>query len=295
MRTITVTIEPELDSCTVKDVLSKRAFVSDTFCSRLKRRPGSIRLNGAPVYVTAHVHTGDTVAVAVGDAEKDARIQPIALPLTIVYEDSDLLVIDKPNGLAVHPARDPNEITIENALAAYLPESENPHPVSRLDRGTTGLLTVAKSGWAHSLMKTLQHSGGLQKEYLAVCVGIPKESHGTIDAPIGFFEGSSYRRIVRKDGMPSLSEYEVLQSYDGLSLLRMIPHTGRTHQLRVHMAYIGYPLLGDWLYGTRDERIARPALHAARLCFVHPLTGKKITLFAPLPEDMKRLFPYFTQ
>lgn len=291
MRTVTVIIESPFEGAAVKDVLKRQLSVSDTLCSRLKRRSGAILLNGAPVYVTRRVRTGDTLCVQVGDAEKNPRILPMPLPLSIVYEDEDLLVIDKPTNLSVHPARDRDEVTLENALAAYLLGTDNPHPVSRLDRGTTGLLTVAKSGWAHSWMKALQHSGGMQKTYLAIVCGALTPSEGSICAPIGFYEGSGYQRTVRPDGAPSSSSYEVLQTSGDLSLVRLIPHTGRTHQLRVHMAHVGCPLLGDWLYGTRSERIDRPALHAHTLSFVHPITGERIALCAPPPADFTALFP----
>ncbi|MBR0082315.1 MAG: RluA family pseudouridine synthase [Clostridia bacterium] len=289
MRTIEYTIASRFDGAKVKDVLSGQLLVSDALCSRLKRRENGILLNGAPVYVTHPVQTGDRLMVAVGDGGKDPRIVPMPAPLSVVYEDDDLLVIDKPAGLSVHPARDPNEVTLENALAAYLGDDENPHPVSRLDKGTTGLLTVAKSGWAHSFMKPLQHAGNLHKTYLAIAIGRPASDFGEIDAPIGNCPGSTYRRAVCSDGAPSRSSFTVLQSWDGLSLVRLVPHTGRTHQLRVHMAYIGCPLLGDWLYGQRDPRIDRPALHAAELSFRHPLTGEQILLTAPLSTDMAEL------
>lgn len=289
MRTLTLMIEPQYDGCSVRDLLHKTLHVSDGLCSRLKRQRDALLLDGAPVYVTEAVHAGQTLSVQVGDPQKDPRIRPMPLPLAIVYEDEDLLVIDKPNGLAVHPARDPNEVTLENALAAYLGGTDNPHPVSRLDRGTTGLMTVAKSGWAHSLMKAVQHAGGMQKTYLALTVGAPPSPFGVIDAPIGPAEGSTYKREVRADGAPARSRYEVLRVENGLALMRLVPETGRTHQLRVHMAYLGCPLLGDWLYGARDPRIDRPALHAAALTFTHPLTGEAIALHAPLPEDFTRL------
>ncbi len=292
MRTLSLTIDSSLHGCTVKDVLSKRMFVSSSLCSKLKRHPGSILLNDASAYVTEHVYLNDILTVQVGDIAKDQRIIPKSLPLSILYEDEDLIILNKPSGLSVHPTRDPDEITLENALAAYLRGTDNPHPVSRLDRGTTGIMTVAKSGWAHSWMKALQHAGGMQKTYLAICIGTPVPDHGQISAPIGFFEGSTYQRTIRPDGSPALSEYQILQSENGLSLVRLIPHTGRTHQLRVHMASIGHPLLGDWLYGKRDDRIDRPALHAYHLAFCHPLNGKKLSFPCPLPSDMATIFAY---
>ncbi len=291
MRTLTLTVEPQFENCPIKDVLSKRLWVSDALLSRLKRRSGSLLLNGEPVYVTRRVHAGDRVTVSVGDVGKDPRIRPMPMPLSVLYEDEDLLVIDKPAGLSVHPARDPDEITLENALAAYLGADENPHPVSRLDRGTTGLLTVAKSGWAHAWMKQVQHSGQMQKVYLAITRNMPDPPVGSVSAPIGFYEGSGYQRCVRPDGAPAESDYQVLRQNGGFALIRLVPKTGRTHQLRVHMAHIGCPLLGDWLYGSRDPSIDRPALHAAELSFYHPLQNMTVTLHSPLPEDMRRFFP----
>lgn len=291
MRTLTYTVESEYDGAKVKDVLSKHFLISDRLCSKLKRTKDSIFLNGLSTYVTEKVHAGDFLSVAVGDFEKDPRIRPIHLRLEIMYEDPDLIVVNKPSNLAVHPSRDPREVTLENALAFYFGPDENPHPVSRLDKDTTGLMTVAKSGWSHSLMKNLQHAGQMQKSYLALVKGRPPLNAGVIDAPIGPFEGSTYQRIVRSDGDRSVSEYRVVASWDDLSLVCLIPHTGRTHQLRVHMAHIGCPLLGDWLYGERDNRIIRPALHSNLLSFRHPLTGVELSLSAPLPEDMIRLVP----
>lgn len=291
MRTLTCTIESEFDGAKVKDVLSKHFLISGGLCSKLKRRESGILLNGTPVYLTAPVHTGDCISVDVSDFEKNRRIRPVYFPLDIIYEDPDLVIINKPSGLGVHPSRDPEEITLENALAYYLGPDENPHPVSRLDKDTTGLMTVAKSGWAHSYMKTVQHTGQMQKIYLALVTGCPPQESGVIDAPTGPHKGSTYQRAVREDGIPSVSEYRVIASWDDLSLVCLVPHTGRTHQLRVHMAYIGYPLLGDWLYGKRDGRIARPALHSYKLSFVHPLSSQKISLCAPFPEDMEKLLP----
>ena len=289
MRILSIVIASDYDGGKVKDVLSKRLFISDTLCSKLKRRSGSILLNGSPAYVTVPVKTGDRITAVVSDMVKDPKIRPIPLPVSVVYEDEDLLIVNKPSGIAVHPARDPEEITLENALAAYLGPDENPHPVSRLDKGTSGLMTVAKSGWAHSWMKTLQNTGDFRKTYLALCIGAPSPSRGIIDAPIGFAEGSRYRMEVRPDGLPSVTEYEVLQEKNGLTLVRLQPKTGRMHQIRVHMAYIGCPLLGDWLYGTKSERIDRPALHASEVSFCHPLLKQAIRVFAPLPEDMQSM------
>lgn len=288
MELLSLTVTYREEGLRVQDVLKDAFSVSESYLRRLKRRPGSLLKNGEPVYSTRVVDRGDVVSFDPADEAK-LPIPPMPTPLSIVYEDAYLIVLDKPKNIGVHPDRDPGVPSLENALSAYLTGRDNPHPVSRLDKGTTGLLTVAKSGYVHARMKAIQHDGGFQKTYLAIVCGVPEKARFLIDAPIGFAEGSRYRHAVRADGAEARSLCEVLESKDGLSLVRLTPGSGRTHQLRVHMAYAGYPLLGDWLYGTRSDRIERPALHAAALAFVHPITGEAVSLSAPLPEDMKSL------
>ena len=150
-------------------------------------------------------------------------------------------------------------------------------------------MLVAKSGYVHELMKRRLHTDEYHREYLAVADGTVTPAAGTVDAPIGLADGSSYRHCVRPDGAKSCTVYETLSTANGRTLLRLLPQTGRTHQLRVHMAYLGYPLTGDWLYGARSDAIDRPALHSHYLAFVHPLTGERIECRSPLPPDMKNL------
>ena len=289
MNLLTVTVTDRNNGASVADVLQSAYGVSESYLRRLKRRPGSLLRHGVPVYTTQKVQSGDTIAFDPSDPEK-LPIPPIAYPLSIVYEDEWLIVPDKPANFSVHPARDPEEPTVENALFAYFTGTDNPHPVSRLDKGTTGLMTVAKSGYIHARMKAIQHEGGFAKTYLAVAEGVPEQKRFMIEAPIGPMPGSTYRRCVREDGAAAKSLCEVLAVKNGRSLVRLTPFTGRTHQLRVHMAHIGHPLLGDWLYGERSPLIGRPALHAATLAFTHPITGEMVSLSVPLPEDMRTLF-----
>ena len=288
MNMLTVFVTEQEEDRVVEAVLKEAFGVSESYLRRLKRRKGSLLLNGEPAYTTAKVHAGDTVAFDPAD-ERKLELNPIPSPLSIVYEDEWLIVLDKPKNMSVHPARDPFEATVENALAAYFTGRDNPHPVSRLDKGTTGLMTVAKSGYVHARMKTVQQQGTFQKTYLAVVSGVPERRQFLIDAPIGPMPGSTYRRTVRADGAEARTLCEVLETREDRALVRLTPFSGRTHQLRVHMAYAGNPLLGDWLYGERSERIDRPALHAAELSFVHPMTGETLSLVSPLPDDMKRL------
>lgn len=249
---------------------------------------GGLLLNGRPVYTNARVTTGGLLEAETADPPDAKRPEPAEMPLEIVYEDEALLVINKPAGLMVHAStRMLGEPALENALAARLPEG-GMHPVSRLDRGTTGLMTVAKSGYVHELMKRRQRAGDFEKGYLALCVRAPVPAAGRIGAPIGYASGSRYKMAVRPDGAASATDYKTLRAAEGLALVALRPLTGRTHQIRVHMAHIGCPLLGDWLYGAEDARIGRPALHAHRLRFTHPLTGEALSLLAPLPADMAR-------
>ena len=285
-----MTVTTAYEGRTAASLLSACFGVSGTYLRRLKTRPGAVLLNGAPVYVVARVNAGDVLAFDPSDGER-YPIRPIPYPLEYVYEDEWLAVVNKPKHLSVHPSRDPDEPTVENALAAHFTGFENPHPVSRLDKGTTGLMLVAKSGYIHALLKTQQADGRFEKRYLAVTEGVPHAEHFTIEAPIGPKEGSAYQRTVRDDGASAKSECTVLKSRNGLALCALIPHTGRTHQLRVHMAYAGFPLLGDWLYGRRSETVDRPLLHASSLAFSHPVSGERLEFNCPMPEDFLNYFP----
>ena len=273
----------------VETVLLGQLQVSHGLLSRLKRRENGICVNGQRVYATYVLQAGDQVTADVGDAQPPRHLEPIRMDLAVPYEDEDLLVLDKPANVPVHPTRDPEERNLEQGLLAYLSEGVYPHFVSRLDKGITGLMLVAKSGYVHELMKRRLHTDAFSREYLAVADGTVTPATGTVDAPIGFADGSSYRHCVRSDGAKSCTIYETLSIANGRTLLRLLPQTGRTHQLRVHMAYLGYPLTGDWLYGARSDAIDRPALHSHNLAFVHPLTGQKIECRSPLPPDMKNL------
>ena len=174
-------------------------------------------------------------------------------------------------------------------MAHYL-HSDSFHAVNRLDRGTTGVMAVAKTGFVHARCMTLLHTDGFRRDYRAVCDGLPPRQEGDIDLPLGRAEGSLLKRCPDPHGQAAHTHYEVLSAANGRALLRLTPTTGRTHQLRVHMAAIGCPLTGDWLYGTEDKTlIARPALHSYHLRLTHPVTGAVIDVTAPLPEDMQSL------
>lgn len=292
MRILTYTVTPEEDGRMVKGILRGSLQLSYTLLKSLKWRENAILLNGQSVHVNAIVHVGDTVSVVLSERtpREDLYCANATKP-DIVYEDDDLLVLNKPAGVAMHPkSGDASAPSLAAMLTNYLGEGSVPHFVSRLDKGTSGLLIAAKSGYVHDRLRRALHSSDLRREYRAVAVGRVEPPYGVIDAPIGRAEGSIIRRCVCADGLPSLTEYETLQVNDRFTLLRLRPQTGRTHQLRVHMAYLGHPLAGDWLYGMEDKTlIARPALHSYELWFTQPVAGQELHFTAPIPQDMQRL------
>lgn len=292
MQTITIVITPREEGRKVRSVLKGRLGFSSHAIGGLTRRETGILVNGKRAFSTAILRTGDVLTVEIGDVRTpDERIIPCAVPLPIVYEDDYLLVVNKPAGMvALASSFLPETPTVAGALAYQKGGTAVFHVVNRLDKGTTGLMAVAKSGYVHNLLRKLLHTPDFYREYRGVCVGCPEPPAGTIDLPIGRDEASTVRRCIRPDGAPSVSRYEVLETTGRFSLLRLVPETGRTHQLRLHMSAVGHPLAGDWLYGTEaPDLIPRPALHSCALHLRHPVTGEPLELTAPLPEDMSRV------
>ena len=292
LETITRTIIAEESGSTVHHILKAKLHFSSHAISRLTRAENGILVNGSHARTTFVLRAGDVLTVETGDHRPPkVEVTPGDWPLPIVWEDGHLLVVNKPAGMTAHASNFlPDTPTVAGALAWQRGTDFVFHSVNRLDKGTTGLMVVAKSGYVHDLLRRSLHTPRFIREYRAVCIGCPEPKTGTIDAPIGRDETSTIARMVRPDGQSAVSHYEVLSSQNGLSLVKLLPETGRTHQLRVHMASIGHPLAGDWLYGTEDpDLIARPALHSYALTLTHPVTGEVLHLTAPLPEDMARL------
>lgn len=295
MRTLTHIVTPEEEGRTVRSLLKGRWQFSSHAISRLTRVEGGIRVNGVHARTTAVLRAGDTVEVESGD-HRPPKAAPVPgnWPLPVVWEDEDLLVVNKPAGMTAHASSFlPDTPTVAGALAFSRGTDFIFHPVSRLDKGTTGLMVIAKSGYVHDLLRRQLHTDAFRREYRGVCLGVPDPPQGTVDLPIGRAEGSAIARQIRPDGDSAVTHYETLETRNSLSLLRLVPETGRTHQLRLHMATLGCPLAGDWLYGKEDPTlIPRPALHSYALELVHPVTGEVLHLTAPLPEDMVRLGPW---
>lgn len=289
---VSYTVPPEDNGATVRHILRARLHFSAHAISRLVRVPDGILVNGQPVHTPFVLQTGDRLDVQTADHRPpSAVITPGPWPLPVLWEDEHMLVVNKPAGMTAHASNFlPDTPTVAGALAWTRGAEFIFHPVSRLDKGTTGLMVIAKSGYIHDLLRRSLHTPDFRREYRAVCVGRPVPDKGTIDAPIGRDMRSAVARMVRPDGSPAVSHYQVLKTQGAFSLLRLRPETGRTHQLRVHMASIGCPLVGDWLYGVENlTLISRPALHSAALALVHPVTRELISVSAPIPDDMQRL------
>ena len=295
MQTISITITNEEDGRRVRGILRGVLGFSAHAVSSLTRTETGIQVNGQRAYAPTVVHAGDVLQVEIGDrTSENSGILPGNWPLPIVYEDDYLLAADKPSGMvAMASSFHPETPTVAGALAFQKGTAAVFHVVNRLDKGTTGLMIVAKSGYVHNLLRRQLHTPDFSREYRGICLGRPDPENGTIDLPIGRDETSTVARKIRADGARAVTHYEVLETRGPFSLLRLVPETGRTHQLRVHLAAIGHPLAGDWLYGTEDpDRIARPALHSCALRLRHPVTGETLRLSSPLPEDMRRLMEF---
>jgi len=292
MERITRVITAEEEGSTVRHILRAKLHFSSHAISRLTRVENGIMVNGAHARTTRVLCAGDVLDVEPGDHRPPrAEVIPGDWPLPVIWEDGHLLVVDKPAGMTAHASNFlPDTPTVAGALAWTRGADFIFHPVNRLDKGTTGLMVIAKSGYVHDLLRRSLHTERFVREYRAVCIGCPAPEQGTVDAPIGRNETSTVARMVRPDGAPAVSHYEVLEKGQTMSFVKLLPETGRTHQLRVHMASIGCPLAGDWLYGTEDlDLIGRPALHSYRLTMIHPVTGEILRLTATVPEDMQRL------
>lgn len=253
----------------------------------------SILVNGSPARTNYPVSPGDTITVLLDDPEPEYPAEDI--PLSICYEDSHLLVVDKPAGMLIHPSRHRNTGTLANGVLGYYRRTGQScafHPATRLDRDTYGLVLLGKNSHVHRLLCELHAEGRLQKTYHALVYGAPPREEGLIDAPIARLPLPSLLRQVGPQGQPSQTRYRVLRREEDRSLLALMPLTGRTHQLRVHCAYMGCPILGDPQYGTSESQALSQALGYSyqRLCaraldFPHPMTGAPMHLESAMDAE----------
>lgn len=293
MRTLTLTITPARAGKDINTLLRRELHLSAADVRRAKALPQGILLDGTPVFTTARVQLGQTLSVVVGDQEGSDTIEPVPGPLDIRYEDEDLLIVDKAGGVPVHPSQGHHGDTLANFILHHYQTqglTAGFHPVNRLDRGTSGLMAVAKHAYAHQRLQTQLQTGELRRRYLAICQGTPPQEEGWVDQPIRRLPGSVLMRQVHPQGAPARTHYRLLRRGGGRSLVELVLDTGRTHQIRVHMAFLGCPLAGDFLYGEElPELPERFALHSAALRLLQPVNGEEITLTSPLPPALEAL------
>lgn len=293
MRRLELNITQENAGARVDTLLRKHLHLSGTVIRRVKWLEDGILVDGARVNTRVIPKPGQVLSVRLSDPERLGGVVGAPGELDIVYEDEDIIVLNKAAGVSVHPGPGHYDDTLGNFLVRYYEETGQEadfHPVHRLDRGTSGLLVVAKHPHAQERLKEQLHTPDFCRVYLAVCEGVPEPDSGVIDAPLGPVEGSLMAQQVRPDGKPARTHYQTLCTANGRSLLRLELETGRTHQIRVHMAHMGHPLVGDFLYGTEDHSlIVRTALHSHMLLFCHPVTGQEMQFELSLPADMERL------
>ncbi len=261
--------------------------------SRLRQliAEGRVVVNGTAVKPAHRVRPGDRVLVSVPPPRPSVAV-PQDIPLTVVYQDADLVVIDKPAGLPAHPGPGHPDRTLVNGLLALCPDIQGiggeirPGIVHRLDKDTSGLMIAAKNEAAHHDLSRQIKDRAVRKGYLALVEGVPSPDSGVIDVPIGRDPRRRTRMAVTPEGRESRTGYRLLERAGLYSLLELQLHTGRTHQARVHLAWLGHPLLGDAVYGKRSAQLPRHFLHAHSLAFAHPATGEALEFSSPLPDDL---------
>lgn len=276
------------------DYLKKRRY-SAHLLTRLKHIEGTVTINDITVPLNRILETGDILKVHIPEETSDSIIPPVDLPIDIVYEDEDIIVINKSYSMPIHPSQRHHEDTLANALMHYYSGKNFVYRcLTRLDKDTSGLVLVAKNILSSSILSEDMVNGNIIKEYTALCEGEFDTPKGTISARIARKEGSSIERIIDESGQESVTHYELIQNINGLSLVKLRLETGRTHQIRVHMKHIGHPLVGDYIYNPDNQLMNRQALHCSALSFTHPITSEILALEAPMPNDINKIIHDFS-
>ncbi len=291
MRFISYTAKQHDKGRSLVSILKNELRASSTLIKVNKERGGNL-LNGEKAYTTTRINEGDIISLLIDDPVESHSCKSCPISPVILFEDEYLFIIDKPAGKEIHPSSFGGDITISDMIHPLLKDGQGFHAVNRLDKGTSGIMVIAKYGYIHTLLTEQLHTDSFKRSYLAVCKGIPENKKGEISLKISRDPSSVIKRMINKNGADSHTSYEILFSIHDMSLVRLTAHTGRTHQLRLHMSAIGHPLVGDWLYGKEErEVITRPALHSHIISLIHPITGRALTLCSPLHSDIISLLP----
>ncbi|MBM7571547.1 RluA family pseudouridine synthase [Aquibacillus albus] len=286
-------ITKEQEGIFIRDYLREVRGLSRRLIKAIKFNGGSLLVNGELSTVRRKLIEGDELEVILPPEERGSYMKPEKLPLDIVYEDDDVLVINKPSGVATIPSFNHVSGTIANRILGYYDEHKldyTVHIVTRLDRDTSGLMLVAKHRYSHSILSNDQKQGLVNRRYYAIIEGKLGNKNGVVDLPIARETDSIIKRRVHDDGQRAITRYEVEKEIGETTLLDIKLETGRTHQIRVHFSHLGHPLIGDDLYGGDMTVMKRQALHCRLLSFIQPTTKERINLSSELPEDMKQYF-----
>lgn len=285
-------IESLYDGMLIKDYLINIQNLSRRALTAIKYKDGGIYVNGEEKTVRFQLSTGDNLIIKFPSEERSESVKSEEIALDIVYEDPYVIVINKPPNMAVIPSREHPSGTVANAVFYHYEQiglASTIHIINRLDRDTSGLMLVAKHRYVHYLFSLMQTRKEIHRTYYAIVHGKMSTRTGTINRPIGRKDNSIIERHVCKDGQAAITHFEVVKRDESKSLLEIKLETGRTHQIRVHLSYIGHPLLGDDLYGGKTDMISRQALHSFRLSFYHPFYEKECHFEVGLPEDLQEI------
>lgn len=290
MKQVSFSVPPAYDGVSCRGFLRSFAGCSARLLTAAKRMPRGLLKNGEPATARTVLSAGDVVTLTVAPAPCTA--EPVELSVPVVWEDESVLVMEKPSGMPMYPCPGHDCDSLANAVCfLFSRRGETPeyHPVYRLDRDTTGLVVMGKDSFAASRL-----AGRVEKEYRALCEG-ELLGEGTFDGPIGLLPGHTIQRCVRPDGERAVTHWRSLAVQEGFSLVSFSLETGRTHQIRVHMAHAGHPLLGDDMYGGPMALLSRQALHCARVAFAHPVTGESLLFTSSFPPDMAALLVLYNR